>query len=131
LLKVANYYGFRCRDAREMAQDALKGVPFWHIYAVSLRTNIMAGTIGRCRTCLRGGFIRQPKAGQRHTGQADPEFLQRHAARDRLGQVLSEFIELVVHIFSFVCGSFVFSGCGKSGRLIGMRMAVYGPTLRA
>src|SRR5437667_8813857 len=46
---------------------------------------------------------RQPEAGQRHAGEADAEFLQRHAARDRLGQAFGEFIELVVHVFPFVC----------------------------
>jgi hypothetical protein len=47
----------------------------------------------------RFGLVRQPEAGQRHAGEADAEFLQRRAARDRLGQVLGEFIELIVHTF--------------------------------
>ena len=42
-------------------------------------------------------LVRQPEADQRHAGEADAEFLQRRAARDRLGQTLGEFIELVVH----------------------------------
>src|ERR1051326_6933973 len=50
------------------------------------------------RLCL----VRQPEAGQRHAGKADAEFLQRRAARDGLGEVLGEFIEFVVHGFSFI-----------------------------
>jgi hypothetical protein len=45
--------------------------------------------------------MRQPEAGQRHAGKTDAELLQRRAARDRLGQPLGEFIELVVHVFPF------------------------------
>jgi hypothetical protein len=51
--------------------------------------------------CLR--LVCQPEAGQRHAGETDAEFLQRRAARDRLGQALCEFIESVVHTFPFVC----------------------------
>ena len=47
-------------------------------------------------------LVRQPKAGQRHAGEAAAEFPQRAAARDRLGHALGEFIEFVVHIFLFV-----------------------------
>ena len=50
--------------------------------------------------CLRA--VRQPEAGQRHAREADSEFLQRRAARNGLSQALCQFIELVVHIFSFV-----------------------------
>src|SRR5262245_14448510 len=46
-------------------------------------------------------FARQSEAGQRHAREADAEFLQRSAPRDRLGHALGEFIELVVHVFSF------------------------------
>jgi hypothetical protein len=48
-------------------------------------------------------FVRQPEASQRHASEADAEFLQRGAASDRLGHVLGEFIELVVHTFPFLC----------------------------
>jgi hypothetical protein len=48
------------------------------------------------RVCLRPA--RQPERRQRHAGKADAEFLQRPAARDRLGQALGEFIELVMHV---------------------------------
>src|SRR6185295_14817922 len=41
-------------------------------------------------------------AGERKTHEADAEFLQRPAPRDGLGQVLGQFIEFVVHNFSFV-----------------------------
>jgi hypothetical protein len=51
----------------------------------------------RCSFCP----IRQPEAGEHHAGEADAEFLQRRAARDRLGQALGEFIELVAHTFPF------------------------------
>src|SRR5262249_14598803 len=47
--------------------------------------------------CLR--IVREPQAGERHTGKADTEFFQRSPARDRLGQALGEFIEFVVHFF--------------------------------
>src|SRR5205814_5126668 len=50
---------------------------------------------------IRRRLVRQPEAGECHAGEADAEFLQRRAAGDRLGQVLGEFIELVVHSFSF------------------------------
>ena len=50
------------------------------------------------------GLVRQPDAGQRHASEADSEFLQRCAARDRLGEAFGEFIELVLHTFPFVCG---------------------------
>ena len=41
--------------------------------------------------------VRQPEAGQRHAREAEPEFLQRRAAGDGLGQAFGEFIEFVVH----------------------------------
>jgi hypothetical protein len=42
------------------------------------------------QTRLWGGscFVRQPKAGQRHPGKTDAEFLQRRAARNGLCQAL-------------------------------------------
>jgi hypothetical protein len=46
-------------------------------------------------------LVRQAKTRQRHAGEADTEFLQRCAPRDRLGHALGEFIELVVHTFPF------------------------------
>jgi hypothetical protein len=46
-------------------------------------------------------FVRQAEAGQRHAGKADAEFLQRRAPRDGSSHALGEFIELVVHTFSF------------------------------
>jgi hypothetical protein len=64
---------------------------------------------GVCSVC-------QPEAGERHAGEADAEFLQRRAPRDRLGHAFGEFIEFVVHIFPshvVVCGClwFLFVGC--------------------
>ena len=47
-------------------------------------------------------FVRQPEARQRHAGEADAEFLQRRAPRDRLGQAPGEFIEFVAHTFPFI-----------------------------
>jgi len=44
-------------------------------------------------------LIRQPETGQRHACQADAEFLERPSPRDRLGQVLGEFIESAIHTF--------------------------------
>jgi hypothetical protein len=38
------------------------------------------------------------KSGQCQTCEADAEFLQRRAARDRLGQTLGQFIEFIVHV---------------------------------
>jgi len=35
----------------------------------------------RLTTAMRLCFVRQPKAGQRHSGQADAQFLQRRSAR--------------------------------------------------
>src|SRR5687767_10863751 len=56
-------------------------------------------TLARVR---RFRLVRQPETGERHAGEADAEFLQRHPTRNGLGQALGEFIELVVHIFPFV-----------------------------
>ena len=46
--------------------------------------------------------VLQPEASQRHAGDADAELPQRRATRDRLGHTFGEFIEFVVHCFSFV-----------------------------
>jgi hypothetical protein len=49
-------------------------------------------------------LIQESKAGQRHSGKTNAEFLQRRAAGDRLGHLFGEFIELIVHIsFHLVC----------------------------
>src|SRR5947199_305041 len=40
---------------------------------------------------------------QRHAGEAEAEFLQRKAARDRLSHTFGQFIEYVLHIFPFIC----------------------------
>src|SRR5437867_1455528 len=58
------------------------------------------------------GLIGNPETGQRHAGEAYAEFLQRRATRDRLGHVLGEFIELVVHDFSFDFVFFLFCMSG-------------------
>jgi hypothetical protein len=47
------------------------------------------------------GFWHQPKAGQRHPGEANAEFSQGRSARNRLSQALRQFIEFVVHGFPF------------------------------
>src|SRR5437867_1161335 len=57
--------------------------------------------VGEAPPRARLGLACQAKAGQRHASEADAEFLQRRAPRDRLGQALGEFIELVVHTCSF------------------------------
>jgi len=49
--------------------------------------------------CL--GSIRQPEAGQRHTGQPKAKFLQRLPAGYGLSHAFGEFIEFVVHSFLF------------------------------
>jgi hypothetical protein len=62
-------------------------------------------TTGAARLAPACGCYRpfgQPKARQRHTSEADPEFLQRRAARDRLGHAPGEFIEFIVHLFPSV-----------------------------
>jgi hypothetical protein len=61
---------------------------------------VALGTARSAWACLR--FVRQPEAGQRHAGETDAEFLERRAARDRLGQAFGEFIEFVIHTFPFV-----------------------------
>jgi hypothetical protein len=43
----------------------------------------------------------EPQCRKRYTREADAEFFQRPAARNGLGQTLGEFIEFVVHNFSF------------------------------
>ena len=77
----------------------------------TLFENVTAGSTWQASVfSLR--FIRQPEAGQRHPGEAEAEFLQRRAARDRLGQTLGEFIELVVHNFlSFLLWAAFALGC--------------------
>ena len=55
-----------------------------------------AATVAVCRAlvvvwqtaALRFRLIRQPEAGQRHSGEADAGFLQRRAAGDRLSHAL-------------------------------------------
>src|SRR6266498_4471020 len=47
-------------------------------------------------------LVRQPQRRQRDTREAEAEFLERPAPRDRLGQALGQFIEFVVHNFPFV-----------------------------
>src|SRR5438552_12750875 len=59
-------------------------------------------TVSVWPTARCSGLIGNPETGQRHASEADAEFLQRRAARDRLGHALGEFIELVVHNFPFV-----------------------------
>ena len=49
-------------------------------------------------TSTRFCLVHQPKAGQRHAGQANAEFLQRAAAGDGLGHCFGKFVELVIHI---------------------------------
>jgi len=56
--------------------------------------------------CVR--LVGQPDAGQRHAGEADAEFLQRRAPRDRLGHAFGEFIELVVHILPDVIAEYFY-----------------------
>jgi hypothetical protein len=49
----------------------------------------------------RAGQVREREARQRQAGEAEAKLPQRSAARDRLGEVLGEFIELSVHVFPF------------------------------
>jgi hypothetical protein len=83
---------------------ALWGKPSPRFSATPATAVGVSETAGVIRLTGRLGcaFVRQPKAGECHAGQADAEFLQCRAARDRLGQALGEFIELVVHVFPFV-----------------------------
>ena len=60
-------------------------------------------------------FSRKPEARQRHSGDTDAEFFQRCAARDGLGEDLSEFIELVVHKISFILHFVLLSQPGWNG----------------
>jgi hypothetical protein len=46
--------------------------------------------------------IRQPEAGQRHSGQARTELFQRLPPSSGLGQASGQFIEFVGHNFPFV-----------------------------
>jgi hypothetical protein len=47
-------------------------------------------------------FVRQAEAGQRHSGQAGAESLQRLSPRGRLGQSFGQLIELITHVFPSV-----------------------------
>ena len=76
----------------------------WLTVAISITKAATALTVrmapaSRRKTTIDASFrfICKPETGQRHTREADTEFLQRRAARDRLGHALGEFIELVVH----------------------------------
>jgi hypothetical protein len=69
-------------------------------------TRIARGT-GVAARFARLRVIRQPKAGQRHSGQADAEFLQRLPPCYRLGQSFGQFIEFVIHKLSFRFASFL------------------------
>ena len=51
-----------------------------------------------------GVCLVESELGQRHTRKADTESFQRRPAGDGLGQTLCEFIEFVIHNFSFVLG---------------------------
>jgi hypothetical protein len=73
--------------------------------ALAVACTGLIGPEALCVSCF--GTVRQSEAGQRHAGEADAEFLHRRAARDRLGQVLGEFIEFVVHTFPFGCLHFL------------------------
>jgi hypothetical protein len=58
--------------------------------------------------------LRQPETGQRHACEAEAEFLQRSAARDRLGYTLREFVEFIIHsVPLFPFSGFSFSLCLK------------------
>jgi hypothetical protein len=67
-------------------------------------------TVSRNGCCL--GFVRQPETGQRHSREADAEFLKRRAARDGLGHAFGQFIEFVVHDFSFLSSGDLHLRCG-------------------
>jgi hypothetical protein len=47
-------------------------------------------------------LVHQAQRGKCQTCKANPESLQRAAARDGLSQALGQFIECVVHNFAFV-----------------------------
>src|SRR5262249_31650 len=55
----------------------------------------------RSRLCL----VRQPQRGQGDTREAEAEFLQRSAPRDRLSHSFGQFIEFIIHNFPFGFGS--------------------------
>jgi len=47
------------------------------------------------------GTVRSSQQGQGHPGDADAEFLEGPAARNGLGHASGQFIESIVHNFSF------------------------------
>jgi hypothetical protein len=62
---------------------------------VAVPVSFAPGWMGMSLVC-------QPQPGQRNTGEANAEFLQRPAAGDGLGHCFSQFIEFVIHTFPFV-----------------------------
>jgi len=60
--------------------------------------------------------VRQTKAGQRHPGQAEAEFLQRPPTRDGLSHAFGEFIEFIIHSFLSVGCCLLPNGCPESFR---------------
>jgi len=58
--------------------------------------NAAVASAGRLR------LVRQPETGQRHAAEADAEFHQRRPARERSGQALGEFVELMIHNYPYV-----------------------------
>jgi len=69
--------------------------------------DLFATAVERLWICL--GLVRQPDCGQRDAREAEAEFLQRSASRDRLGQALGQFIEFVIHNFPFVIRILLFA----------------------
>src|SRR5947208_63982 len=63
----------------------------------------MTAGISERQTCWRIGFCLawHPQRCQREACDAETEFLQRPAPRDRLGHALCQFIEFVIHSSSF------------------------------
>ena len=83
------------------------------LVAVSALASVRLAAVDAC--CF---LVCESEGGQRQAGEADAEFLQRLSPRDRLGQALGEFIEWVVHIFSFwllvVVSCSVYAGLRKT-----------------
>ena len=70
----------------------------WVLTSTTLLAPVDALLTAASRLCI----VRQPQRGQRDTRETEPEFLQRSAPRDGLGQAFGQFIEFVVHNFAFV-----------------------------
>ena len=77
-----------------------RGTGSWEAVPRYADLALVAVAVGRTARAGLGPFG-QPETGQRHSGQADPEFLESLSARYRLGHALGQFVEFVAHSFPF------------------------------